>query len=364
MTLVERFNTSCNLPNASAHYDPLVFPGQSSWFCLLEKHVLPPGTEVLIYSATQKKGMERTILALMRCRQGVLGVKVLTALQNYYTPDYRPLCSSRSALAGLNSLVTQMLAEESPDVVCLSPLDAESPEIKELQKALVQNGFALEIGTCLVNWIHDVDGSYEQYIAGRPKRVQNTLKRRTRKLLSISDVNIEICDGSKELPRLVEWYEAIYSRSWKNPEPHPRFMPSLITQSASTGELRLGFVSIGGRPIAMHFWIVNDQCAFIYKLAHDKEFDNLSPGSVLMGEMLRYVIEIDGVSRIDFLTGDDVYKRDWMSHRRVKIEIRAYNRRSVRGAIRFATEIYVKPFVKQFKSQLCRTGKDPQQAVE
>ena len=140
-------------------------------------------------------------------------------------------------------------------------------------------------------------------------------------------------------------------RSWKVPEPYPEFMPALIQQSAEAGALRLGFVIVAGRPIAVHFWIVCDGCAFIYKLAHDKAFDKLSPGTVLMAEMLRQVIDEDGVKRIDFLTGDDTYKRDWMSQRRVKIEMRAYNRRRLWGMAALVIEQYVKPFVKQLRNR-------------
>ena len=310
------------------------------------------GTDILIYRASKINDAGSVVLAMVRDQSGTLGEKRLNALQNFYTPDYRPLCTSQAAVRSINMLVTRMLADESPDVICLSPLEADSVETVELQKALKQSGYVLESRPNLVNWIHEVHGNYEQYIAGRPKRVQNTLKRRARKLQSIPEVSIEICDGAHELTKMLNWYEAVYSRSWKRPEPHPHFMPALITQSAAAGELRLGFVSISGQPIAMHFWIVSDKCAFIYKLAHDQEFDKLSAGSVLMAEMLRHVIDIDRVTRIDFLTGDDAYKQDWMSQKRIKIELRAYNQRSSRGKLISITELYIKPSVKRLRNWL------------
>ena len=351
--MIERFDTCCSLSESDVHYDSLIFPNRSNWFYLLEAHVLASSREVLVYRASSDgNNSDCVVLAMIRDRSGALGEKRLNALQNFYTPDFRPLCTSRAAIRNINTLVIRMLEDESPDVVSLSPLDADSLETVELQKALTQAGYSLKSRPYLVNWIHDVDGNFKQYIAGRPRRVRNTLKRRARKLSSVPEVSIEICDGSKELTRLLDWYESVYSRSWKKPEPHPQFMPALITNSAEVGELRLGFVSISRQPIAMHCWIVSDQCAFIYKLAHDQEFDKLSAGSVLMAEMLKHVIDVDKVTRIDFLTGDDSYKRDWMTQRRIKIELRAYNQRSWRGKLISIVESYIKPFVKRLRNWL------------
>ena len=87
------------------------------------------------------------------------------------------------------------------------------------------------------------------------------------------------------------------------PEPHDGFVPALIAYAAERERLRLGIASIDGVPVAVHLWFVTGRRASIYKLAHDKAHDELSPGTVLMGAMLRHVIEIDGVTCIDFLTG-------------------------------------------------------------
>jgi CelD/BcsL family acetyltransferase involved in cellulose biosynthesis len=45
------------------------------------------------------------------------------------------------------------------------------------------------------------------------------------------------------------------------------------------------------------------------------------------------VIDVDGVCEVDFLSGDDDYKRDWMSHRRERHGIVVFNPRTVWGAL-------------------------------
>ena len=46
--------------------------------------------------------------------------------------------------------------------------------------------------------------------------------------------------------------------------------------------------------------------------------------------MFEHVIDRDHVSLIDFGTGDDPYKRDWMEQVRTRLRVRAWRRTSVR----------------------------------
>ncbi|HYJ82700.1 MAG TPA: GNAT family N-acetyltransferase, partial [Allosphingosinicella sp.] len=57
----------------------------------------------------------------------------------------------------------------------------------------------------------------------------------------------------------------------------------------------------------------------------------LSPGTILSMAMFRSAIEEDRVIWIDYGTGDDGYKRDWMEHRAELMRVEAWNPRTVRG---------------------------------
>jgi CelD/BcsL family acetyltransferase involved in cellulose biosynthesis len=47
--------------------------------------------------------------------------------------------------------------------------------------------------------------------------------------------------------------------------------------------------------------------------------------------MIEHVVREDGVTRLDYLTGDDAYKRDWMSSREMMKRICIANPRTARG---------------------------------
>ncbi|MES2302033.1 MAG: GNAT family N-acetyltransferase, partial [Pseudomonadota bacterium] len=70
--------------------------------------------------------------------------------------------------------------------------------------------------------------------------------------------------------------------------------------------------------------------AFIHKLAHDERYRKQSPGTLLTGAMFEHVIDRDRVDLVDFGTGDDPYKRDWMEAVRTRYRVRAWKPSAVR----------------------------------
>ena len=67
-----------------------------------------------------------------------------------------------------------------------------------------------------------------------------------------------------------------------------------------------------GKPVAAQFWTVENGVALIHKLAHDERHMQASPGTLLSAALFQHVIDVDHVDRIDFGTGNDAYKAEWM----------------------------------------------------
>jgi CelD/BcsL family acetyltransferase involved in cellulose biosynthesis len=98
----------------------------------------------------------------------------------------------------------------------------------------------------------------------------------------------------------------------------------------AAGRLRLGLASIDGQPVAAQLWTIEDDLAFIHKLAHDPAAAAHSPGTVLTHALFAMAFDEDQVDFIDFGTGDDPYKRDWMELSDVRHRLEAYHPRAVR----------------------------------
>jgi CelD/BcsL family acetyltransferase involved in cellulose biosynthesis len=82
------------------------------------------------------------------------------------------------------------------------------------------------------------------------------------------------------------------------------------------GWSRLAVLYVKGQPVAVQLWFVLRGKASIFRLAYNEAWKQYSPGSILTSSLMEYVIDTDKVEEIDFLTGNDAYKQDWMSDRR------------------------------------------------
>jgi hypothetical protein len=144
---------------------------------------------------------------------------------------------------------------------------------------------------------------------------------------------LEIIVGGVRTDVGIADYNKVYATSWKVEEPFPAFIPGLIRSLAAKGWLRLGLAYLDGEPVAAQIWIVAHGRAAIFKLAYDERFATYSAGSILSAHLMRHVLDVDKVAEVDYLIGDDAYKQDWMSHRRERWGIVAYNPRTFFGLV-------------------------------
>ena len=229
-------------------------------------------------------------------------------------------------------------ATEKVSALTLDPIDSENAIFSDLDNALIEAGWrGIHRYFCFGNWIHKLtEESYEDYLSNRPSRVKNTLRRRSKNFSADNKGAFDIVASGTSLDKTIDQFNQVYHSSWKQNEPYPEFMPSLVRLAEHHGWLRLGLAYYEGKPVAAQIWLVKDGTAFIFKLAYDEAYKHLSVGTLLTAHMLRHVIDEDRVQRLDYLSGDDTYKQDWMSLRRERHGIAAYNPRTLSGITEWA----------------------------
>jgi len=198
----------------------------------------------------------------------------------------------------------------------LAPIAKDDGNMQMLQQAMEQEGFECHLKYRFYNWIHHLQGqSFKQYLAARPSRVRNTIARKQRKLEREHGYTIRLFTDQNLQQGLAD-YNAVYKASWKAHEQFDGFISDLARTLSRLGWLRLAVLYIDEKPAAAQFWFVVYKKASIFKLAYDDAWKQYSPGSILISYLMEYVIDTDNVEEIDFLTGNDAYKQDWMSQRR------------------------------------------------
>lgn len=263
--------------------------------------------------------------------------RALRSASNYYTSFFSVIQRQHSTNSTKDiHLLIGALANQTPpwDTIDLHPMGLEGDQFEAIHHEFQRAGFSVQTYFCFGNWYLSVDGrSFQEYFDSLPSRLKNTIKKKSRLLAQTQQLKIKLVQDSADLTEAIADYERVYHSSWKQPEAHPLFIGGLMHTCAANGWLRLGIAYLDGQPAAAQLWIVHKNIASIYKLAYDEQFSNLSIGTVLTSHMMQYVIDVDGVTEVDYLTGDDLYKQDWMSHRRERWGIMAFNLHTVIGTL-------------------------------
>lgn len=110
-------------------------------------------------------------------------------------------------------------------------------------------------------------------------------------------------------------FQKTYHASWKRDEPYPYFISGLAQTAILQSWLRLGLLFIVQEIAAAQIWLTVANIAYIYKLCQHPEFNLYSPGTLLTAHLIEYALDVDKVCKVDFLSGDDDYKKDWMTNR-------------------------------------------------
>lgn len=155
--------------------------------------------------------------------------------------------------------------------------------------------------------------SFAEYWDSRPGQLRTTLKRKGKK--------VETQVLTRFDPAVWEEYEAIYAASWKPAEDQPAMLRSFARDEGAAGRLRLGVARADGIAVAAQCWTVENSTAYIHKLAHLESHRQLSAGTTLSAALFQHVIDIDKVELVDFGTGDQSYKADWMEAVRPRYRI-------------------------------------------
>ncbi|WP_338465896.1 GNAT family N-acetyltransferase [Novosphingobium sp. ZN18A2] len=291
----QRRNGLC--PTGSSPFERL------EWFALLSRECLAAHPPLL---AIARDGERWAALPLMET-----GARQLSGLANWYSFFLRPL-GDRSLLPA----IARDLASRA-DRITLAPLPQD--DANALASAFGHAGWFAQLEPCDSNHFLDIGGrTFDEYWASRPGRLRETVRRRGK--TGIVDLKVE----TRFDPADWAAYERIYGLSWKPEEGSPAFLRKFAREEGTAGRLRLGLASIDGTPVAAQMWTVEGGTAFIHKLAHDEAFRKHSPGTLLSHALFRHVIDRDNVAEIDFGTGDDPYKRDWMEDVRLRWRLDAY----------------------------------------
>lgn len=276
------------------------------WLSLLAEHCLPAESCKL---AVARDGDVLAVLPFHSTPEGA------GPLGTWYSFFVRPLTNAPERAPELFAALARSLAPAG--AARLAPMP--EAEALALAAAFRTAGWIGVAEPCDINHILELEGrGFAEYWSARPGALRETVRRKTAR--GKVALRIETAFSA------ADWaaYETIYARSWKPEEGNPAFLRAFAQAEAAAGALRMGIAEIEGQPVAAQFWTVEGGTAWIHKLAHDEAHRAHSPGTLLTAALFRHVIDEDHVHTVDFGTGNDPYKRDWMEAQRPRYALQFY----------------------------------------
>ncbi len=285
------------------------------WFDMLARHCF--ADQRCLWPRAEEDGAALTLPLVDQGSQ-------LSSLSNYYSFSYGPIIEGTSTPERQEALLCRIAAQlrETHQRISFYPLLDHDGTARLMRRAFASAGWIALLTEQNSNHVLYLNGrDFEAYWAGRPGPLRSSVKRKGR----ASPYGFAIHEQLTE--PLWQHYLAVYATSWKNAEPWPEMVRAIAEDAAARGVLRLGVASEGDEVVAAQIWTIEGPTACIHKIAHDSAHDRKSPGTLLSHYMFRHMIDREKVEQIDYGTGNNAYKRDWMEQERSMLRLDCFNPR-------------------------------------
>ncbi|MGQ0668320.1 MAG: GNAT family N-acetyltransferase [Actinomycetota bacterium] len=237
--------------------------------------------------------------------------------------DYMgPVASPGAEDAVAKELFVALSARDDWSEADLRGLPEDSVWLPRLREAAAAQGFSVEVADDKVPVAPflALPGSYDEYLAGLPTKLRHEIKRKARKLESDAGP-YRICLATHA--KLVEYLDLFVSLHRSSDGPKGVFLqPGMEIFFRRLGEaflprgiFNLTFIEVEGKKLAGTIGFRFEGTYSLYNSAFDHEWRQLSPGMVLVAEVIRSAIE-SGCSEFDMLKGDYEYKYRFGAHPR------------------------------------------------
>jgi len=186
---------------------------------------------------------------------------------------------------------------------------------------------------------------WDAYLATRSKECRTGFPRKRRQLAAGGTVNFESLAPDRDAAvRLLEEFVQVEASGWKQrngsslasrPGLHA-FFADLARRFAARGQLQLSFLRRDGAAVAAQLGLKYGNRYWELKVGYDERWQAMSPGRILLWEMLRESWA-QGLRAYEFLGSGDGQQAAWSTSERALSTLVLYPY-SARGAIAFADD--------------------------
>ncbi len=202
--------------------------------------------------------------------------------------------------------------------VLLHRLPAASPSVRALKQAFRPFGFVVSRDSYGHGAIR-LDEEWTRPEGRLSKRRAGDLRRARRRATAEGEVDVELLAPEvTAVDELLDEAFAIEARSWKGREgtalavdtERGAFYRDYSHAAAERGELRIAFLRLGGRRVAMQLAVEWSSQLWLLKIGHDDAVKRCSPGMLLLLEVVR-AAAAKGLEAVQLLGGIEPWTSMW-----------------------------------------------------
>lgn len=271
----------------------------------------------------------------------------LKSATNYHTPCSDLLAEDRTAASELGAT----LFTGKPLRVSITSLDSLSTSFKACRQEAEKAGYKVVVRPFQRSPYLDVKGDWNEYESRLSRSLAADLRRSLRRLGRHGKVTVKIANGRDRLEDLLREAFDVEAAGWKGmggtaikslPKTR-RFYTDVARWAAVQGMLRLFFLRLDRRILAMFYGLEERGICHLLKGGYVPAYRRFSPGKLLMRAVVTHCFAT-GLSRLELHGDADPYKLGWTSavHERKRFE--AFSP-SPAGRLAWAALTYGRPAV-------------------
>jgi CelD/BcsL family acetyltransferase involved in cellulose biosynthesis len=251
----------------------------------------------------------------------------VAAPANWHTPQVGVLGEDNHSAKAL----AEVLDVVHPRRISLAFVDREDERTSALCAGIEQAGYRTLQRTLTHSPYLELDGDWDGFESNMGPDVRAGLRRRRRRLEERGKVSFEVQDGQSCLQQWFDEVVKVEAMGWKGSQATAigsrpdtlDFYREIATWAAERNWLRIHFLRLEGRPLAVSFALRANGVHYGLKIGYDAEYRRFAPGLLLLHEIVRNAFAV-GVRRVEMLGADEAYKRNWCPETRETVGLQAF----------------------------------------
>jgi CelD/BcsL family acetyltransferase involved in cellulose biosynthesis len=220
-------------------------------------------------------------------------------------------------------------AEGEWDLIELTELEANDATVCAFADAMSSRGCTVDWRPGASCWRAQLPTSQDEYFRTLSKSHRKQVRRMERRVFETNRARLHTVVTEAELARALNLLVSLHQQRQRSlgrlgcfaSAQFSNFHTEATRRLLRRGRLRLHWLELDGRPVAVDYHLAGDVGIFVYQGGMDPTALEESPGQLITLATLKLAIE-QGFRFFDFLRGDEAYKAHWRAAPRPSQKLR------------------------------------------